>query len=960
MAVGQILNPHQLLFRYSFDSSPVDEGSLTRGIPAIYGSPTSTNGKIGNGLRFNANGAQTDLIAIGQYGLTAPLSVTAWVSVDSTAFSNPNYRMKVLSNKWQYDDPQGLEIQFTPYTQQWQIITPCPNRGNCPDLAKLAYTLTTNYTADTFHHVAVVVSQTTVSLYLDGVAALDNVAYSVPLTVLVTPQTSNRQGQVTGQNGHQTTIGGSLNVTNFNQGGEWHGVLDEVRLYNYTLSSEDVSAIYAQTNLAPTSQSSNAGVQPYSGFTCPASKSSYTKNLVLYNDLLPKDSNGNQLRQYPVNFVTLHRLRNVTDPPHEFANPAYDINNNNFTTVTVKNLGSSSISVTGITVANSSAFLLTGLPNFPASIAAGSTIQFGVTFIGSIGINIKSALRSLMTIATSDASQSLTVQCVGLYMDQPEGSNEVNLQTILNAFGYSINTNLGYEQVVNFQNSNILQDSVPAQYFKRADSSQPVTVQQLAAFGGLGQNPTDNTVHLFGIYNERDSSIICQQQVVQVYIQTIIPKCYFASTGAIGNCYTTCTPTQPRFYFGMDTTRFSVDSLTAGDDDGQGPKFLNNQVSWMFFPVRLADGSVVANSYIATQDYSLPKGCGDSSVTPGVANCDYNDNIWIVSNVQPADDVSGRTTSQTLPISDSFTSTVDGNLADSNGNGLQLPGRFANIYDTHVSFNSYNAANLGLNFGNGVLTVATAAGTPQAKTLVNGLKYNIDPQSTAFYVQVTVDPTTIGSNAYAGVMLGSDLYNYAALYINGQTVTFTAETQSGRQAFGEVFPTFTNTTLSPVTVTPPFSGPILNVTLILAVDPVNGTVTPYVASNGQSGAIASPYVIPGIASGYGVGPSGRLTGYGVGAGPVAWNAAGAASQNVKFYNFAAANCGGTIINTGTGSNGNTGTGSNNNSGTGTNNGATGTNTTNGGTNTNNGNGATGAATTTAVAALVLAFALFMM
>lgn len=94
---GQILYPNDLLFRFSFDSAPpTDAGVFTRGVPTIYGSVSNVPAKLGNGAQFNAGTSGGNALALGEYLLAAPLTVTAWFSIDN-AVINGNYYMKVLS-----------------------------------------------------------------------------------------------------------------------------------------------------------------------------------------------------------------------------------------------------------------------------------------------------------------------------------------------------------------------------------------------------------------------------------------------------------------------------------------------------------------------------------------------------------------------------------------------------------------------------------------------------------------------------------------------------------------------------------------------------------------------------------------------------------------------------------------------------------------------------------------------
>jgi len=342
----------------------------------------------------------------------------------------------------------------------------------------------------------------------------------------------------------------------------------------------------------------------------------------------------------------------------------------------------------------------------------------------------------------------------------------------------------------------------------------------------------------------------------------------------------------------MDIAHTSVESLTWGNSGKD--QYLSNQISFKFFPVRLSDGTLVQDTYIVAQDYSLPFACGDQQ---GQANCDYQDNIWIVTNIEPADSNSNTMVTRSLPVSFSFGSTVDGNVADQNGNGLPFYDRFSTVYDTPHIFNSYNASALLLNTAANTLTITTSPGNLAQQQLTNALRVNLNPNGASFSVQATLDVTTVG-NGYAGVILGSDLFNSAVLYVHSGKGYFTVQSQTGFMYTPDVFPTFTTQTSPSVSQTIPSN--TKNITLVIAVA-TNGTLTPMVVVPG--GIVytlaGTSYNLPQRVSGFGVGPAGRFTGYGVGAGIAAWNDAGASSSNVNFSNFAAYSCGGTPVNSGT-------------------------------------------------------------
>lgn len=106
-------------------------------------------------------------------------------------------------------------------------------------------------------------------------------------------------------------------------------------------------------------------------------------------------------------------------------------------TLRLRNTSSASITVNSVTLSDATKFKLPNNEN-KFTIAAGGLYDLKVQFVeaaGSRGIRLQT-----LTLNTSDPNQpTQTVQLAGAFMTQPEGSSEVNLQQIADAFGYKIN-----------------------------------------------------------------------------------------------------------------------------------------------------------------------------------------------------------------------------------------------------------------------------------------------------------------------------------------------------------------------------------------------------------------------------------------------------------------------------------------------------------------------------------------
>ena len=79
--------------------------------------------------------------------------------------------------------------------------------------------------------------------------------------------------------------------------------------------------------------------------------------------------------------------------------------------------------------------------------------------------------------------------------------------------------------------------------------------------------------------------------------------------------------------FGFEVDKHYTDrTMNALDfDPTTGQTFPGSGYSWRFFPLKDENGKLVPNTYIAAMDYTANQ----------FANWDYNDNIYLISNLKP-------------------------------------------------------------------------------------------------------------------------------------------------------------------------------------------------------------------------------------------------------------------------------------------------------------------------------------
>ena len=267
-------------------------------------------------------------------------------------------------------------------------------------------------------------------------------------------------------------------------------------------------------------------------------------------------------------------------------------------TLRLRNTSSAGITVNSVVLSNTTQF---SLPNNETkfTVAAGGSYDLKVKFIetaGSRGIRLQT-----LTLNTTDPNQpTQTVQLAGAFMTRPEGNYEVNLQQIADAFGYKINVG----QPLLHNDVALKGDEVRANFWQRADAGKPVYVRQLAALHGCC-TASDS----FQITGPGGGSFSHDP----AYGQSLLPL----KNGSTAPAAMTVNPTG---VFEVKAAGYSSNVNSAKN---------NSFLGLRFYPVKDRSGALVPGSYFIAQDF-VQNGCG-----AGSANCDYNDNVYLITNVAP-------------------------------------------------------------------------------------------------------------------------------------------------------------------------------------------------------------------------------------------------------------------------------------------------------------------------------------
>jgi hypothetical protein len=209
---------------------------------------------------------------------------------------------------------------------------------------------------------------------------------------------------------------------------------------------------------------------------------------------------------------------------------------------------------------------------------------------------------------------STQVELAGIYQLRPEGNREVFLEGIVRGFGYT--TELGTDDRGGLTSTGpdapLAGDEVRSAYWAPLDASLPVRVTQIAAFHSCcTQGDT------FEVFEQGASSPLVSFRNDGAYSQTIFPL-------AEGEDEVARAEFEPSGPFEMRSAGYSTDtSLGAG----------NGRFGLRLWPAKDREGEVIPGTYIAAQDYVST---GDCLETP-LANCDFNDNMYLIENATPAD-----------------------------------------------------------------------------------------------------------------------------------------------------------------------------------------------------------------------------------------------------------------------------------------------------------------------------------
>ena len=287
-------------------------------------------------------------------------------------------------------------------------------------------------------------------------------------------------------------------------------------------------------------------------------------------------------------------------------------------TLTLNNTGSTALTIASYAL--SAAWTLVNPPAFPLTIAAHSSAALSLKFVATsepavpynetdntIYPNNAGLYNGTLTLNSNDPNNPVTtVNLKGWWQKTSENEDEPSVQTIVNlmaGWGTNINSTPIPELTEN-NGKQLYGEEVDSAYWQEANPSQSVTVESLAAYHTEGA--TDSMYW----YTKGSSSTSKLYSLATDDGQMMFPlTSSTATTAAIGTFSSTGI-----FGFKTDTV-YSDDSKNTANVGG------NHFVR--FFPLRTSAGLLVPNTYAVVMDYY------------GV-NFDFQDNVYILSNIRPA------------------------------------------------------------------------------------------------------------------------------------------------------------------------------------------------------------------------------------------------------------------------------------------------------------------------------------
>jgi glucose/arabinose dehydrogenase len=290
-------------------------------------------------------------------------------------------------------------------------------------------------------------------------------------------------------------------------------------------------------------------------------------------------------------------------------------------TLQLKNNLSTPIQITQLTIDKPDDWIIPPSLTLPRTIAANSAIALPIKFVAERTGLIREIIQGNLTIGTNNGTES-RVELSGLWQGNPEGNNEPTLNEIIRVFGYK--TLIPENRLNGRGRIEAIGDEVVSTLWRRANPNQQPTLYQLAAFHGRDLPVMVRWYPKGG--DAAGGTRIFEHHGLDA--QTLLPR---GSNNAP-------QPSQgvefnPPEVFGFNIRdKFAIiSSDPARNRQFQIEKELLQRSEGhhlRFWKLKDPKGNEIPHTWIMAMDY-----LGSKVTRP---NWDYNDNVYIVTNIAPA------------------------------------------------------------------------------------------------------------------------------------------------------------------------------------------------------------------------------------------------------------------------------------------------------------------------------------
>ena len=327
-------------------------------------------------------------------------------------------------------------------------------------------------------------------------------------------------------------------------------------------------------------------------------------------------------------------------------------------TLRLTNNGGSSITVSSIVLGDKNNWIITSGGGSNITLSPGSTHDIKIQFVGTgTGTSILSVFNTTLKITANGKTD--TVMLNGLWQMNSEKLtsgkyDEPSVATVINSvFGYSTTIVNPGQTTKHGGMPGTVGDEVASAYWQAADSSKSVSVRMLADFHRQNNfdpvtdapEPANSEISWFVQGSSSSKKFIFKENINEG--QSLLPHIDNSTTSPAQGTFSPGTKT-----FGLEVDKHFTDrTLNQLDfDPTTGKTFPGTGYSFRFFPLKDEHGNLVPNTYIVAMDYTANK----------FANWDYNDNIYLVTNIKPASSASTMAVvanSQPAPSASLFSDT---------------------------------------------------------------------------------------------------------------------------------------------------------------------------------------------------------------------------------------------------------------------------------------------------------------